>query len=83
MRFNLNNTLQSVFKSIDKIQNKPKTGKSFARLLKKQEQMYLVYAMLSESKMPRTRAEIKSGVFDKVKVGEGCQHRNCLLRAKQ
>jgi site-specific DNA-adenine methylase len=82
MRYDLNSTIQSVFKTIDKIHRKPKTGKSFARLLKKQEQMYLVYAMLSESKRPRTREEIKNGVFDQVKVGVGCQHRNCLLRAQ-
>lgn len=66
--YNLSDMILSLSARLEEMEKGTKTKRTVWRMLKKQEQLYLLYTMICKSRSLVSSEQLKAGVFDKAKV---------------
>lgn len=65
---NLSDMILRLSARLKEMEKGPKNKRSVWRMIKKQEQLYLLYSMICKSRSLVSSEQLKAGVFDKAKV---------------
>lgn len=65
---NISSMIQGLIERLNEMEKGTKTKRTVWKMLKKQEQLYLLYSMACKSRSLVSSEQLKAGVFDKAKV---------------